>query len=74
MASTAVFSPYVVFAGPPSKALAMVATPSPRTVRCNPGSFMKSLPHTVLLALMSPKCSINVTIARGTSIRIAETS
>ena len=37
--TTPVFSPYVVLAGPPRKADTAVATPSPMSVRCKPGSF-----------------------------------
>lgn len=35
---TPVFSPYVVFAGPPINPAKAVARPSPNRVRCNPGS------------------------------------
>ena len=37
-ASTPVFSPYVVLAGPPKKPAKLVARPSPSSVRCRPGS------------------------------------
>ncbi len=37
-ASTPVFSPYVVFAGPPKSEARVVARPSPMRVRCRPGS------------------------------------
>ena len=39
-ASTPVFSPYVVLAGAPNSAARMVARPSPKSVRCSPGSEM----------------------------------
>ena len=39
-ASTPVFSPYVVLAGAPNSDARMVAKPSPRSVRCRPGSAM----------------------------------
>ena len=39
-ASTPVFSPYVVFAGAPNSDAMMVARPSPKRVRCRPGSAM----------------------------------
>ena len=41
---TPVFSPYVVLAGPPMNPAQNVATPSPISVRCNPGLFVKSRP------------------------------
>ena len=41
--TTEVFSPYVVFAGPPINAATAVATPSPITVLSSPGSSIKSL-------------------------------
>ena len=39
-ARTPVFSPYVVLAGPPNREASIVASPSPRSVRCRPGSLM----------------------------------
>ena len=42
--TTEVFSPYVVFAGPPINPAKNVATPSPNNVLSNPGSLIKSLP------------------------------
>ena len=42
--TTLVFSPYVVFAGPPTSPAATLAKPSPKRVLSNPGSLIKSLP------------------------------
>ena len=42
IATTPVFSPYVVFAGPPSAAETNVANPSPKSVLSRPGSCKKS--------------------------------
>ena len=42
--TTDVFSPYVVFAGPPNNPATKVAIPSPKRVLSNPGSFSKSFP------------------------------
>ena len=42
MATQPIDSPYVVFGQPPNKAPANEPTPSPRRVRCKPGSCNKS--------------------------------
>ena len=65
MAKTLVFSLYVVLAGPPSIPATTVARPSPSSVLCSPGSFIKFLPTTAELAVTSPTCSTNVTIEIG---------
>ena len=49
--TTEVFSPYVVFAGPPSNPATIVAIPSPSKVLSNPGSFNKSFPTIALSAV-----------------------
>ena len=43
IASTPMFSPYVVFGGPPISDAINVATPSPKIERCKPGFSIKSL-------------------------------
>ncbi len=48
IASTPIFSPYVVFGVAPKKPDKMFARPSPSKERCKPGSFIKSL-DTMLL-------------------------
>ena len=68
--TTAVFSPYVVFAGPPIAPATNVARPSPIKVLSSPGSSIKSFPIIVLNALWSPICSAIVTNAIG-AIEIA---
>ena len=45
------FSPYVVFAGPPNAPATNVAKPSPKRVRFNPGFFYKSLSIIALSAV-----------------------
>ena len=70
--TTDVFSPYVVFAGPPSKPANNVANPSPIKVLSNPGSFNKSLPIIVPSAVWSPICSAIVTNAIGAIVKSAE--
>ena len=46
--TTDVFSPYVVFAGPPINPATKVAIPSPNKVLSKPGSLIKSLPIILL--------------------------
>ena len=70
--TTEVFSPYVVFAGPPIAPAINVAKPSPRRVLSNPGSFNKSFPIIVDNAVWSPMCSAIVTNAIGAIVSIAE--
>ena len=65
MARTPVFSPYVVIAGPPRRPAMKRATPSPSKVKCKPGSSKKFFPTTAPFVVMSPRCSINVTIEIG---------
>ena len=48
MAKTPIFSPYVVFGGPPKQAAIIVAIPSPNIDRSKPGSSIKSLFTTLL--------------------------
>ena len=48
IASTPMFSPYVVFGVAPKKPDKIFARPSPSKERCKPGSFIKSL-DTMLL-------------------------
>ena len=59
------FSPYVVFAGPPKNPATNVAIPSPNKVLSNPGSFIRSLPIILPNDVWSPICSHNVTNAIG---------
>ena len=40
IANTPIFSPYVVFGGPPINALINVPNPSPNKERCKPGSLI----------------------------------
>ena len=72
--TTAVFSPYVVFDGPPKKPAANVAKPSPINVFSNPGFFNKSLSSIVLNALWSPICSAIVTKAIGAIVNAIKKS
>ena len=69
--STPVFSPYVVFAGPPNKAESEVARPSPIKVRWSPGSSMKFSPTVADIADISPTCSIMLAMAIGAMTSIA---
>ena len=46
IASTPMFSPYVVLGGPPKSDANIIAVPSAKIERCNPGSFKKFLPTT----------------------------
>ena len=70
-ASTPVFSPYVVLAGAPKSEARIVARPSPRSVRCRPGSAMKLRLTVELMAEMSPMCSIMVASASGMIVMTA---
>ena len=70
-ASTPVFSPYVVFAGAPNSDAAIVARPSPSSVRCRPGLAIKFLFTVELMAEMSPICSTIVAKASGTIAMMA---
>ena len=70
--STPVFSPYVVLAGAPKSEASEVARPSPISVRCNPGSFRKSLPTVDEMAHISPICSMIVATAIGTMAMMVE--
>ena len=70
--TTEVFSPYVVFAGPPSIPATNVAIPSPSNVLSNPGFLSKSFPIIELNAVWSPICSAIVTNAIGAIVSKAE--
>ena len=70
--TTEVFSPYVVFAGPPINPAKNVAIPSPNNVLSNPGSFNKSLFIILPNAVWSPMCSAIVTNAIGAIVSTAE--
>ena len=70
--STPVFSPYVVLAGAPKSDAMAVASPSPISVRCSPGSFRKSLPTVEEMAHISPICSMMVAMAIGMIAIIVE--
>ena len=59
------FSPYVVFAGPPNAPATNVAKPSPNNVLSSPGSLIKSLPIIFDKDVWSPICSHIVTSAIG---------
>ena len=72
--NTPVFSPYVVFAGPPMAPANAVASPSPIKVRCRPGSSIKFSPTVAEMADISPTCSIIVAMAIGAITRTAVTS
>ena len=68
--TTDVFSPYVVFAGPPIIPAANVARPSPIKVLSSPGSIIKSLSIISPSTLWSPICSAIVTSAIGTIVKM----
>ena len=70
IAITPMFSPYVVFGGPPHTAAHAVARPSPTSVRCKPGSFKKSFPTTRDVVSVSPKCS--QIVASETMTKVSE--
>ena len=67
--TTLVFSPYVVFAGPPNNPATVVANPSPSYVFSNPGFLIKSFLIIVLSAMWSPICSAIVTNAIGAIVK-----
>ena len=71
--STPVFSPYVVLAGAPKSEASAVASPSPISVRCSPGSFRKSFPTVEEMAHISPMCSMMVAMAIGMMAMMVET-
>ena len=58
-------------AGAPNNDAMMVAKPSPRSVRCSPGSAMKLRLHVELMADISPICSMMVAKAKGMMVMIA---
>ncbi len=58
--------------GAPNSPAATVASPSPSIERSRPGSFVKSLPHTLLVTSTCPICSVIVTIETGAIAIIAE--
>ena len=60
----------MVLAGPPNIPATTVARPSPRRVRCRPGSAMKFLPVVEEMADMSPMCSIMAAMAMGAMTRM----
>ena len=62
----------MVLAGAPKIDAMAVATPSPLSVRCNPGSLRKSLPTVELMANISPMCSMMVAKAIGMMARMAD--
>ena len=70
--NTPVFSPYVVLAGAPKSDARAVASPSPISVRCRPGSFKKSFPTVEEMAHISPICSMMVAMAMGMMAMIVE--
>jgi len=69
--NTPVFSPYVVFAGPPMAPANAVASPSPIKVLWSPGSSTKFSSTVAEIAVISPICSIMVASAIGAITRIA---
>jgi len=73
MAMTPMFSPYVVFGGPPSRPETAVATPSPASDRWSPGSFTSFCPTTFSVTMRWPMCSVMTTSEMGASVRMAPT-
>src|SRR5699024_4605692 len=74
IASTPMFSPYVVFGVEPTKLEIMVAIPFPNKERSRPGSFVKSLLTILLVTNKWPICSGIITSAAGKIIKMDDQS
>src|SRR5699024_372556 len=74
IASTPMFSPYVVFGVEPTKLDKIVEIPFPNRERSSPGSFVKSLLTMLPVTNKCPICSGMMTSAAGRIIKMADQS
>src|SRR5699024_2308039 len=74
MASTPIFSPYVVLGVEPTKLEIIVETPFPIKERPSPESFVRSFPTILLVTKRCPICSGTSTKAAGRIMRIQDQS
>lgn len=74
MASTPMFSPYVVFGVEPKKPEMMVERPLPKMERSRPGSFVRSWPTMLPVTIRWLMCSTMTTREAGRMMRMAPRS